>query len=199
MGVRRRGRWTRPRACRAEATPLTRAAAGQAILARFRRSARDGSRCAKGAPAVAARHFERAARTSRSVDAEAKLPALTEAGRAHLAAGQPAAALAATRRAADQHRAMRFAVARLGQAGEAVVATQPGAARQRPERGSAQGARAGLGPAARAHRQPERRRAAPQLSQQARRRTARSCSRGSRMRASASCRAGSARRISPAR
>jgi hypothetical protein len=61
-----------------------------------------------GRPAAAARHFERVAR--QVTGTEPKLAALTDAGSAHLAAGQPAAALAATRRAADQHRAMRFAV-----------------------------------------------------------------------------------------
>ena len=56
--------------------------------------------------AAAARHFERAVKLAESLDASTLLQALTEAGRAHLAAGHPAAALAATRRAAKMHRAM---------------------------------------------------------------------------------------------
>jgi signal transduction histidine kinase/CheY-like chemotaxis protein len=58
--------------------------------------------------AAAARHFERAVKLAESLDATTLLQALTEAGRAHLAAGHPAAALAATRRAAKMHRAMGF-------------------------------------------------------------------------------------------
>ena len=56
--------------------------------------------------AAAARHFERAVKLAESLDATTLLQALTEAGRAHLAAGHPVAALAATRRAAKMHRAM---------------------------------------------------------------------------------------------
>jgi signal transduction histidine kinase/DNA-binding response OmpR family regulator/tetratricopeptide (TPR) repeat protein len=56
--------------------------------------------------AESARHFQQALRKAPSV--EITLAALTEAGRSHLAAGQPAKALAATRAAAEQHRAMRF-------------------------------------------------------------------------------------------
>jgi len=56
--------------------------------------------------AEAARHFEQALRKAPSV--EITLAALTEAGRSHLAAGQAVKALAATRTAAEQHRAMRF-------------------------------------------------------------------------------------------
>ena len=58
--------------------------------------------------AAAARHFERAVKLAESLDATTLLQALTEAGRAHLAAGHPVAALAATRRAAKMHRAMGF-------------------------------------------------------------------------------------------
>ena len=56
--------------------------------------------------AEAARHFEQALRRATSI--ELRLAALTEAGRSHLAAGQAVKALAATRAAARQHRAMRF-------------------------------------------------------------------------------------------
>ena len=105
---------------------------------------------------------------ARSLEASTQLHALTEAGRAHLAAGHPAAALAATRRAAAMHRAIDFAPARHDQPGRAVVAPQPGAAGQRQGHAGGRGAGAGLATAARAHRQPERRRPAPQLPQQAR-------------------------------
>jgi len=60
----------------------------------------------EGRWAEAARHFERALPKAANIDQ--KLVALTEAGRSHLAAGRPAKALAATRTAAQQHRAMRF-------------------------------------------------------------------------------------------
>ncbi|HKU85167.1 MAG TPA: GAF domain-containing protein [Casimicrobiaceae bacterium] len=60
----------------------------------------------EGRCAEAARHFDQAVRKAGSVDL--RLAALTEAGRSHLAAGHPAKALAATRAAARQHRAMRF-------------------------------------------------------------------------------------------
>ena len=56
--------------------------------------------------ADAARDFERAVGKTASI--ELRLAALTEAGRSHLAAGQPVKALSATRAAAKQHRAMRF-------------------------------------------------------------------------------------------
>jgi len=60
----------------------------------------------EGRPAEAARIFEQVVRKAGSV--EVRLAALTEAGRSHLAAGHAAKALAATRAAARQHRAMRF-------------------------------------------------------------------------------------------
>jgi len=91
----------------AEATAITRALREQRFRS-FPALAAGWVARLEGRPAVAARYFERAARQFGGV--EAKLAGLTDAGGAHLAAGQPAAALAATRRAADQHRAMRFAV-----------------------------------------------------------------------------------------
>jgi len=60
----------------------------------------------EGRWAEAARQFEQGLR--KAGNADMKLAALTEAGRSHLAAGHPVKALAATRAAARQHRAMRF-------------------------------------------------------------------------------------------
>jgi signal transduction histidine kinase/CheY-like chemotaxis protein len=60
----------------------------------------------EGRWADAARHFEHALRRAPSVPDQ--LAALVDAGRAHLAAGQSGKALAATRTAAERHRAMRY-------------------------------------------------------------------------------------------
>ncbi len=58
----------------------------------------------EGHAAEAARRFEQAARTAASPGVDGRLLALVFAGRAHLAAGNPAAALATTRRAVELHR-----------------------------------------------------------------------------------------------
>ncbi len=77
----------------------------------------------------------------------------------------------------------RFRSARLDERGGAVVAPLPGVARQRQSQTGGRGVGARAAIAARAHRGPQRRRAAPQLSQQARResrnrpRVARACAR----------------------
>ncbi len=91
----------------AEASALTRAVGDQ----RFRSlplQAKGWLALREGRPALAARYLEQAARQATS--SEPRLAALTDAASAHLAAGHPAAALAATRRVTDQHRAMRFAL-----------------------------------------------------------------------------------------
>ena len=63
----------------------------------------------EGRPVIAARHFERGAKQGRSLEATTQLQALTEAARAHLAAGHPKLALVLTRRAAAIHRGLEFA------------------------------------------------------------------------------------------
>jgi len=57
----------------------------------------------------AAQHFERAAAKAGSEHTAFRIYSLMQAGRAHLAAGNPSAALAATRRAAEMHRATGMA------------------------------------------------------------------------------------------
>jgi signal transduction histidine kinase/CheY-like chemotaxis protein/tetratricopeptide (TPR) repeat protein len=63
----------------------------------------------EGKPEVAARRFERALREVSEDDVSTLLVVLTDAGHAHLAAGNRAAALAATERAARMHRALKYA------------------------------------------------------------------------------------------
>ena len=63
----------------------------------------------EGKPTEAARYFERVAQQVEAEDTPTRLFALTLAGRAHLAARQPAAALAATSEAAKLHRATKIA------------------------------------------------------------------------------------------
>jgi len=96
------------RAFSAEAAKLTRAQRS----ARFRAHpslAAGWIALREGRAAVAARHLERAAEQAVSAEMATRLTTLTEAGRAHLAAGNHRAALAATRRAAELHRAMHLA------------------------------------------------------------------------------------------
>ncbi len=63
----------------------------------------------EGRAPAAARHFERGAKQGRSLETTTQLQGMTEAARAHLAAGHPMAALVLTRRAAAMHRASDFA------------------------------------------------------------------------------------------
>ena len=58
----------------------------------------------EGRPVEAARHFEQAARKAASAGVYGRLLALVQAARAHLAAGNRSAALAATRRAVELYR-----------------------------------------------------------------------------------------------
>ena len=69
--------------------------------------------------------------SAESLEDTMRLQALTEAARAHLAAGHPAAALNSTRRAAAMHRARKFAPLDTINPAAVVVAPQPGAAGQR--------------------------------------------------------------------
>ena len=63
----------------------------------------------EGRAAEAARHFEQAARLAGPQDRPRQVQALAEAGRALLAAGKSAAALDASRRATELHRALNLA------------------------------------------------------------------------------------------
>ena len=95
------------RAFAAEATALTNQMGDRRFLG-SPEMARGWLALREGRPAQAAEHFERVARDALADEEETQLLALTEAGRAHLAAGQAGAALAATQRAADIHRSLQL-------------------------------------------------------------------------------------------
>ena len=115
------------------------------------RTPRDAIALREGRAADAARHFERAIAEFGTADDGPAAGVPHPAARAHLAAGQPAEALAASRRAtrAAPGQGHSRVLDGIGPAG-AVVAAPRGAARQRQGRRGARGAGAGLALRARA-------------------------------------------------
>ena len=140
-------------------------------------------------PAGALHYFEHAEQLTRGGELAApEINALTGIGEAFLALRKPRLALAATRRATELHRAHDLATL------DAMSPTLLWWTHSRAlyANKNTKAAREALGDRvsdhAQGHRQPERRRTAPQLLEQGRGRTARSFTPGSRMRASATWR-----------